>query len=201
MTSVLKGDVDGWMLMHWCSRWRRAVQLQFFHSQLFTNSVLLALRETSEKQPSVLFWENWTQIRWERMEYNHKYLFFLPLFHPHSCKNTPAVKSFQAPAHYRLCGVRHLSLRCDSWPAVQRWSTGEAVTYWFSLKSRNGAPASFLPNVHKTRMGQDRRCNCERNVQKTIHNMPEHQQGSEQCYFHDCIVFAVHEQEVKVFQS
>lgn len=109
---VLKGDVDGWMLMQWCSRWRRASVLSFsaFYEQLPARSP--SGSETSEKQPSALLWENWTQIRWEK--YNHKYLFFLPSFHPHSCKNTPAVKKLPSTS---------------SLPSL--WSTWSFFEVWF----------------------------------------------------------------------
>lgn len=111
---VLKGDVDGWMLMQWCSRWRRASVLSFsaFYEQLPARSP--SGSETSEKQPSALLRENWTQISWEKMEYNHKYLFFLPSFHPHSYKNTPAVKKLPSTS---------------SLPSL--WSTWSFFEVWF----------------------------------------------------------------------
>lgn len=127
-------------------------ELPFFHSQVFMNSFLLALRVVvkpqknnlqlcSEKTGLKLVEKRWSTII--------NICFSSPRFTITAAKIHPQWKSFQAPAHYRLCGVRDLSLRCDSWPAVQRLSTGEAVTYWFSLKSRNGPPASFLTNFYQ----------------------------------------------------
>lgn len=100
-----------WM---WCSRWRRASVLSFsgFYEQLPARSP--SGSETSEKQPSALLRENWTQISWEKMEYNHKYLFFLPSFHHHSCKNTPAVEKLPSTS---------------SLPSL--WSTWSFFEMWF----------------------------------------------------------------------
>lgn len=138
-----------WMDECWCSDAAGGGELPFFYSQVFMNSFLLALRVAAKPQKNNLqlcsgkTGFKLVEKRWSTII---NICFSSPRFTITAAKIHPQWKSFQAPAHYRLCGVRDLSLRCDSWPAVQRWSTGEAVTYWFSLKSRNGAPASFLTN-------------------------------------------------------